>query len=501
MHHVVNYTVETSESSESFTSHAGLPLLVETLESVVDEELFQRLATSLGISHASTAARHLVSLLCLLASGGEHISDIEQLRADGGLAKLLVRAISSATQLKDFLYHFHQTPDGQPVTEQQDNQWSRQGKAQVRQPGPGLKALEDINDAVWHAAMGDEVADSLTLEVDATIAESDSKRALKTYKGSHGYQPVMAYVPEKKVWVYDEFRDGNVPSSFEMERVVREAVDKVRPYTEKLRFRADSACYNDKVMSYLDGEAIEFVISAVMSQPLRAAILDLPESAWRQVHGGETSGRKSHSTKQKDNEAESRPVLEWAEVDFVPDAPRNRKKHGKPFRYIVVRRPRNAPPHPSALVQLPLFFERDDSFEADSFRYFVRVTNTNWSGARVIAWLNLKQGNIEPGHDSVKNGWAGAHLPFSRFGANAAWWRINILLDNLVTLLKLRALPTGLTAAKPKTLRFLIFNVAARVVAHARRLVLRLDSRLFLAGVLADARAALRTLAQAPAPT
>ncbi len=68
-------------------------------------------------------------------------------------------------------------------------------------------------------------------------------------------------------------------------------------------------------------------------------------------------------------------------------------------------------------------------------------------------------------------------LPCGRFGANAAWLRLAVLAHNVLTALKRLALPPELLAARPKRLRFLIFNTAGRLVHHARRTVLRLAAR------------------------
>ena len=65
-------------------------------------------------------------------------------------------------------------------------------------------------------------------------------------------------------------------------------------------------------------------------------------------------------------------------------------------------------------------------------------------------------------------------MPSKYFGTNAAWLRLAAISHNVLTGLKRLALPAELLAARPKRLRFLIFNTPGRLVHHARRLVLRL---------------------------
>jgi hypothetical protein len=69
-------------------------------------------------------------------------------------------------------------------------------------------------------------------------------------------------------------------------------------------------------------------------------------------------------------------------------------------------------------------------------------------------------------------------LPSKSFGANAAWLRLAVIAHNVLTALKRLALPAELLRARPKRLRFLIFNTPGRVAYHTRRMVLRLVTRL-----------------------
>ena len=65
-------------------------------------------------------------------------------------------------------------------------------------------------------------------------------------------------------------------------------------------------------------------------------------------------------------------------------------------------------------------------------------------------------------------------MPSKYFGTNAAWLRLAVITHNVMTALKRLALPAELLRARPKRLRFLIFNPPGRLVHHARGLVLRL---------------------------
>jgi len=84
---------------------------------------------------------------------------------------------------------------------------------------------------------------------------------------------------------------------------------------------------------------------------------------------------------------------------------------------------------------------------------------------------------VEHTHHILKNELAAAAaLPSGKFGANAAWFRLNALTYNLLSALKRPTLPGDFATARPKRLRFLLFNTVGKVVSHARRTLLRLSA-------------------------
>lgn len=108
-------------------------------------------------------------------------------------------------------------------------------------------------------------------------------------------------------------------------------------------------------------------------------------------------------------------------------------------------------------------------------KYFAVRTNLwDWKPQRLLQWHREKAGSIEAAHAVLKNELAGGVLPCARFGANAAWFRFAVLTFNVLTALKRLALPAELLTARPKRLRFLIFNTPGKLVRHARRTILRL---------------------------
>jgi len=460
------------------TAHAGLPLVLEALRAVVGKSFWRRLAKAVGLQGWRTARRHVESLVLLVAAGGEHISDLMFLRADEGLRRLIGFELSSPTQAKEFLYAFHQAEGGHRLSPEEDEELSVKGEATIRAEGPGLRALGELVQELVRRVQAQSQHRRATLDVDATIIEAAKEAALMAYEGTVGYQPQMAWWAEQMTWVADEFRDGNVPAAFKVKEFLERAFASLPGSVTERRLRGDSALYDEAALTWAADQKIQFVVSADLSQQLEASIRKVPEQDWRPYRT-----LKERDAEQRAAQHEER---EWAEVpDFVPGWACNRRKEGLPLRYVAIRvRSR----------QRDLLLS-----DGQCWRHFAVVTNMQWEGERLLRWHREKQGTVEHAHGIMKNELAGGTLPCGRFGANAAWWRLNVLVANLLQFLKVRALPAEMAWLRPKALRFRLLNLAGIVVRHARQILLRLSEHHPVLGFYAAAREALATVLRPPA--
>ncbi|HQP38209.1 MAG TPA: transposase, partial [Polyangiaceae bacterium] len=80
---------------------------------------------------------------------------------------------------------------------------------------------------------------------------------------------------------------------------------------------------------------------------------------------------------------------------------------------------------------------------------------------------------LEHIHDVSKNELGAGTPPSSRFGVNAAWYRLCLIACNVLSAMKALALPSNLSSARPKKLRFALLNLAGKIASHAGDLILR----------------------------
>ena len=410
------------------TGYAGVPLVMELFRvsgaaGAVDEQVRikkrKRGASELEI---------VESLLALWSAGGERCEDLERLREDRALAQLLGHEIVSARVARDFLEGFHE--DGAlPL-------WQGQAGSSVPQESEPTVALARANARVVAHVQRRAPQKTATLDVDATILESDKRVARTAYDGRRGYQPVFVLWAEQELIVADEFRDGNVPAGSGNLRVVQKALEALPPGVEQIQLRGDSALYEHALLDELAARGIGFAISADMSPALLQAIKALPEEAW-QAEGAERDAYR-----------------QWAEVVFVS----NEQRSAQPHRYLAIR---------ILKKQGSLFADGSDR------RHHAIVTNREGDGLQLIRWHRGMAGTIEHTHDVLTNELAAEALPSQHFGANAAWVRLNALLYNLLAALRRTALPEEFRTARPKRLRFVLLNTLGRVIRHARETLLR----------------------------
>ncbi len=424
--------------TDKVTPHAGVALLIEVARRSGVIAASDRALPAKTSPKGLRQGEMVETLVLLSALGGDCLDDLDGLRRDQGLAALTGYPLPAAATARQWLDRFHDPAvlAGRPV----------QGSFI---PGE-TQGLAGLRTAVAHSVHAYVTAvqpeRTVTLDVDAHIVESSKREALPTYTGARGYQPLLVTWAETGLVLADEFRDGNVPASANIKDLVDTAAATLPPRAEgwTISVRSDSAAYEHEVLDHWAARGWRFAVSADMSPPLRAAVVALPEDAWS-ASGGWAEERGGV-------------VREWADVAYVPSRPVERKDQ-QPYRYVAIR---------VRQTQGRLFGD------GTPVKHFAVVSN-DWEtdGQALLEWQRGKAGTVEHSNRVLKDELAAGVYPSGKFGANAAWLRLQVLTLNLLELLKAAGLEPALRQARPKRLRFAVFTQFGRVVDHARLRIVR----------------------------
>lgn len=431
------FEVDSKVDDSLITAHAGVPLMIELYRSLSLAALTDSEVSVKQRDRGLKVSEMVESFFALWVCGGDRCEDFRNLREDAALAKLIGHEFPAPNTARDFLSLFHE--DDLPL-------WHAGEKASIPEESAGVRGLAAVNRELLRRLQGECPVKTATLDVDATILETSKRSAKRTYEGPRGYQPVVVLWAEQELVVADEFRDGNVPASCGNVRVLERALSQLPSGLDQIYLRADTALHSNEVMDFCEARGIGYAISADLSSSLKGVLLQVPDEAW-------------HPYKE-----EAERVLEWTEVDYIGSGG-GRSRGGERRRHLGIR----------------VVSRQKDFVDGAVEKYFAVVTNREGDGGELIAWHREKCGTIEQTHHVLKNELSAECLPSAdKFGANAAWFRLNVILYNLLSFMKRAVLPGEFLTSRPKRLRFILFNVVGKVINHARQMILRLGSELEL---------------------
>jgi hypothetical protein len=306
-----------------------------------------------------------------------------------GLALLLGHGLPAAQTARDFLAAF----------DDPELPLLGAGRAVVRAESRGLRGLAAASAAVIADLQRRRPIATATIDIDATVLASGKRAAAWAYDGQRGYQPVVALWAEQDVVLADEFRDGNVAAASGNRRVIAGALAALPAGVAQVYLRADSALYEHALMVMLDQRQVGFAISVPVSEGLARRIAQLDAAAWR--------------FEREDSAA----VRHWAEIDYLPDGALSQKEGAvRRLRYLAIRITRK---------QGELFAD------GSRVKHFCVVTNRDdpagGDAGALLRWHRGKAGTVEHAHHVLANELAARALPSQKFGANAAWFRLNVI--------------------------------------------------------------------------
>lgn len=496
---VLPFSYESEPTECGMTALGGLPTYLEmAIVSGLADSLERHMKVSSAKEQGWTDTQIVMSLILLNMAGGDCVDDLRILESDEGLVRLVRRVGFS----------------GHPGKERraEERRWRKErkrafpspsvvfrylsgfvnaaeearrgmGQAFIAAPNEPLRSLRKVNADLLRFSEKRDPQIEATLDMDASIVETAKQDTTFSYQGSLSFQPLSVRWAEMDMVAHSEFRDGNVPASFQDLRVFKESLAALPEGVRKVYLRSDTAAYQKEVLSYCaEGKnerfgVIEFAIGVAVTAEFKKAVQETDEKEWHPLER-EIDGRTIPTGQ------------EWAEVCFVPNWVAASRK-APDYRFLAIRELRGEKEFPGMEVQLPF---PTYSFRDKQYKLFGLVTNRDIPGDKLIWWSRQRCGKAEEMHAVMKNDLAGGQLPSEKFGANAAWWAIMVLAFNLNSLMKRLALPEGWQSKRLKAVRFGLINLPGRVVSHARSLAVRLLDNHPAYQILLEVRRRLRVL-------
>lgn len=427
--------VQVVPSSQQITAHAGLLLVRELAEQLKLGELLDEITVKKR-RRGYTPAQTIVALGETLIAGGECLEDAAILRADTAQQQLRGHPVPDPTTLGRFLASFNLGHIGQ------------------------LNRALDRVFAHVHPFLERE---QVTLDLDSTLIEhhgpAGSRQGTRgTYAGKVAWHPLVCFVSETGEWLHAKLRNGHAAPSTGARRFLAECLRRL-PAATRLFLRADEGFFGQAFFAELEHKRITYTVGAPLIASVRQRITEIPEREWQ------PSGYR-----------------EGSEVASF----RWRPKTWERERRFVARRD-------------PLEQGEQLTLEDREWHYWVLVTNDGERSADELESWHRAKANVENRIKEAKLGLGLDNLPCRGFHANWAHLLITLLTYNLLTWLKLLALPAGERSSYAKRLRFRFIAVAASVGRSGRRLVLRLSAGYPLLADFVRALERIRGLARAPA--
>ena len=461
---ILPYKYEQEKTDAGMTALAGLPVYLDLAFALgLGESIATHLHTK---TQGWTDEQMILSLLLLNLAGGDCVDDLRILEADEGFCRILQRvelkglsrktrrekekqwrkekhrSVPSPSSVFRYLSAFH------------EDCGREEGKAIIPPLPELLSSLESILADLAMAIHARSSIECATLDMDATLVETQKKEGLFSYKGYKAYQPLNTYWAELGLILHTEFRDGNVPAGYEQLRVFTHALSLLPEKIKTVRLRSDTAGYQHDLLAYCNDKKkhprfgrIEFAIGCDVTPEFKKAANEA--DTWSPLFD-----KKGHITG------------EYAEVCFVPN--KSATKKGEPYRYLAIRELLKQPNLPHMLPFQTI------AFEVTQYKLFGIVTNMDWEGEKLIHWHHKRCGKSEEAHSIMKEDLAGGKLPSGNFGENAAWWSIMILAHNLNTAMKNLILQSSWITKRMKAIRFHFINLPGRVIERSRQTFIRL---------------------------
>ena len=401
-------------AKEKLTAHGGLVLMAEFNHGIGLRDLSDRYLPVPGSNRGFNPSVMVDTLVLMFQGGGRSLEDLRELKNEGGLMKLMgCDEIPESDTVGDWLRRM-----GDPKTGQQ-----------------GLEGLDGVRDKIIERILKRDGMKEYTLDADATEIIGEKADALFTYNGNKGYMPMLGFLYETPVCLYDEFREGNVAPAYGQKEFYIECKSRMPGGKRIGYYRSDSASYQAELFNQLEEDGVKYAITADQDKAVKVLITLIGEAGWKEPVRG--CGYELAETIHCMNETK------------------------KAFRLVIKREMRR----------------QGELFEKVG-QYFYHAVATNWLEeekdiGEVLEWHN-QRGQAENFNKELKIGFGMERMPCGQSHANAVFFRIGVLAYNLFIGFKRLCCPEAWVKQTIATFRWKMVQVAGRIVRHAGEIILKL---------------------------
>lgn len=435
-----SFTVEVTADGDGLISRAGTALLAEAADRFgLSAALSQELSPMRERCGRHDPGRVVRDLAISLADGGEALSDLGALREQGALfgpvasdstAYRVIERIASEPRLLEGL---------------------RRARARARA-------------RVWKIGLA---PGRLTIDLDATLvgAHSEKEGAAGNFKGGFGFHEMLGFFEETSEAAAGLHRPGNAGANTAADQiaVLDEALEQIPGAVVaeiEILMRTDSAGSSHELLRHCREGRIRYSVGLALTEPLRRAVLALPESAWGPALAQDGSPRANGEVCELSGRVD---LGSW------PEGSR-----------LICRRER---PHPGAQLSFT---------DSGGHRFQAILTDQEGEAAELERRHRARARVEDQIRDAKDTGLS--RLPFRSFQMNAVWLELVLVAHDLLAWVKGLALSGELALARPKRLRQRLLHVAGRLAFSGRRARLRLAAGWAWAGELLAAFARLAAL-------
>jgi Transposase DDE domain group 1 len=459
--------VTATADGQGVVSHAGSRLLADVADrATLTEQLAEALAGLRKARARHDPGRVLIDMAVAVADGATTISDVAVL-ADQGELFGAVASDSTCWRLLDQLDTAQLGAIARARAVAREVVWAQRAELSGR-PFPAATAA------------GRSLA-GLVIDLDASIVvcHSEKEHAAPTFKKTFGYHPMLAFCDNTGEFLAAQLRRGNAGSNTAADHItVLDAalaqIPDAHRHGTPILIRTDTAGCTREFLAHIrsrraDAVSCEFSVGWAIRDKERAAISAIPKTVW---------------TDAIDADGGHRDGAGLAEITHVLPA---RALSGYPAETrVIVRRER---PHPGA--QLDAFEERD------GWRYTAFATDTRVGQLAHLDARHRAHARVEDRIRCAKDTGLD-HFPSRSLAINTAWLAVVMMAVDVIAWTQHLLLHGNLAKAEPKTLRYRLLHVAARLTRGQRRIWLRIQRSWPWARELAAAFARLALLPVPP---